>query len=183
MLLCQCILTEYDKKSKNAPYAAARRAMPSAYELPDLFFQQSYAVHNVYLRQNGLNFQRRDSFGWYFDLCGVEISENFDEKDICFTYNPHIGKPARTYRHAKRTVDTTDTEYLHSLLKEKTFTLNRQHSYGRIIYNGRLTDYDTGEWYYEETVINLIDTDKPFRKDIFTVREPDEFYEQTEILY
>lgn len=189
MLLCQCILTEYDKKFKNAPYAAARRAMPSAYELPELFFQNACQSHWVHLRQNGLQFDRRDSFffadgfSYAANLWGIEVKENNDERDIYFTYHSHLGKPVRTYRHAKRPIDSDHAEYLHSTLKEIAFILNRKKSYGRLIYNGRLTDYDTGEWYYEETVINLIDTDGTFGKDIFTACEPDETYEQTEILY
>lgn len=163
--------------------------MPSAYELPDLFFQNACQSHWVHLRQNGLQFDRRDSFFWAggfsyaAELWGIEIKENKDEKDIYFTYNSHIGKPARTYRHARKPVDTTNTEYLHSPLKEKAFTLNCEHFYGRLIYNGRLTDYDTGEWYYEETIINFVCINGDFHKDIFTAREPDVRYEQTEILY
>lgn len=192
MMICQCVFTEYDKKSKNAPYAAARRAMPSAYELPDLFLQnacQSHWMHWVHLRQDGLRFDRRDSFfmeaGFSFaaELWGFEIKENNIEKDIYFTYNSHIGKPVRTYRHAKKPVISENTNYLHSALKEIAFTLNRDKSYGRLTYNGRLTDYDTGEWYYEETIVNIIETDEPFGKDVFTAREPDAFYEQTEFLY
>lgn len=64
MIICQCVYTEYDKKSKNAPNAAARRAMPSAYELPDLFFQNTCQSHCVHLWQHGLQFDRRDSFAF-----------------------------------------------------------------------------------------------------------------------
>lgn len=117
------------------------------------------------------------------ELWGIEIKENNNEKDIYFTYNSHIGKPVRTYRHAKKPIHSDHSEYLHSPLKEKAFTLNGENPYGRLIYNGRLTDYDTGEWYYEESVINLFYVDGNFGKDLFTSREPNYLYKQIEFLY
>lgn len=182
MILCQQIVVEYDKRSRGAEGAAARATLPEAYALPDAFFGQNGHCHCVRLRQNGTDFTPRDSMPELSSIREMKIAGNNDVYEITFTYHFAIGKPVRTFRHAKRPVTTGSTDYLHSTLKEKAFTLSRTQTYGRLLYNGRLTDFDTGQWYYESTVMNIIRTESGFDRDIFVSRQPDVVYRQLEML-
>lgn len=63
-------------------------------------------------------------------------------------------------------------------MNEKAFVL-KQNQYGRIIWNERRTDYDTGEWYYQLHIYNFIYLlDHTFSKDIFMKKKPDFEYKQ-----
>lgn len=183
MIISQLVLTEWDKKSRSAKYAAIRRDLPRAYELPPNFFSGLHRSHSFYAWQNGEHFRTRESFDFSLSECGAEIIENASGAEVYFNYQNSIGAPVRNYRHALRPVEAEDTTYLHSTLREKAFTLTEQQPYGRMIYNGRLSDYDTGQWYYRKAVINIFFISGKFGGDLFTSREPDFVYEQTEILY
>ena len=183
MIISQLVLTEWDKKSRSAKYAAIRRDLPRAYELPPNFFSELHRNHSFYAWQDSERFNTRESFDFSLTACGAEIFENAFSADVYFNYNNSMGAPVRTYRHALRPVEAEDTAYLHSTLREKAFTLTEEKPYGRMIYNGRLNDHDTGQWYYREAVINIFYINGNFASDLFTSREPDFVYEQTEILY
>lgn len=183
MIISQLVLTEWDKKSRSAQYAAIRQKLSHAYELPSEFFSESHQSHSFYAWQNGEKFKTRESFDFSLKEFGAEIIENSSGAEVYFNYKHSMGAPVRNYRHALRPVEAEDTAYFHSVLREKAFTLTEENPYGRIIYNGRLSDYDTGQWYYREAVINIFYVIGNFDKDLFTSREPDFVYEQTEILY
>ncbi len=182
MILCQQIVVEYDKHSRGAEGAAARGALPEAYELPEAFFGQNGRCHCVCLWQNGAGFTRRDSTPDIASIKEWEIAQNDGVYDIYFTYCSSIGKPVRTFRHAKKPIITESMDYLQLPLKEKAFTLNRDLFYGRLLYNGRLTDVDTGEWYYQTTIVNLLFTEDRFERNLFVSRQPDVVYRQLERL-
>ena len=182
MILCQQIIVEYDKSSRGAEGAAARGTLPKAYALPEAFWGQNGNCHCVWLRQNGTDFFRRDSMPELSSIKEMEIVENNDVYEITFTYHSAIGKPVRTFRHAKKPIITESMDYLQLPLKEKAFTLNRDLFYGRLLYNGRLTDVDTGEWYYQTTIVNLLFTEDRFERNLFVSRQPDVVYRQLERL-
>ena len=154
----------------------------SAYELPEAFFGQNGRCHCVCLWQNGAGFTRRDSTPDIASIKEWEIAQNDGVYDIHFTYCSSIGKPVRTFRHAKKPIITESMDYLQLPLKEKAFTLNRDLFYGRLLYNGRLTDVDTGEWYYQTTIVNLLFTEDRFERNLFVSRQPDVVYRQLERL-
>lgn len=55
--------------------------------------------------------------------------------------------------------------------------------YGRIIYNDRYVEFDTGKWYYEIHIINFINCDKSkFREKIFFRKNPDYEYKNMQYL-
>lgn len=182
MILCQQIVVEYDKSSRGAEGAAARGRLPEAYALPKAFFGQNRNCHCVWLRQNGRDFFRRDSMLDFSSIKEMKIMKKNDVYEVYFTYHPAIGKPVRTFRHAKRPIITGSTDYLHFDLKEIDFTLIRAQSYGKMRFNGRLTDFDTEQWYYQSTVVNIIHTEGGFDRDIFVSRQPDVVYSQLEKL-
>ncbi len=183
MIITQLVLTEWDKKSREAQYATFRQNLPQARELPPKFFHESHRSHSFYASQDGERFETRESFDFSPATFGAEILENVFGTDVYFNYNNSMGAPVRTYRQALRPIECEDTTYLHSNLREKAFTLTEQNPYGRIIYNGRFNDYDTGQWYYRETVINIFYVSEKFGNDLFTNSQPNFVYEQRAILY
>lgn len=73
--------------------------------------------------------------------------------------------------------------YQKDLLNETAFILSPD-QYGRIIWNERKTDYDTGEWYYQLHIFNLLYlSNKTVQKDSFIQKEPDYLYKQLAHLY
>ena len=54
---------------------------------------------------------------------------------------------------------------------------------GRIIWNGRMVEFDTGEWYYNIYVYNFYVADKMPQNDIFISHTPDFVYKKMSMLY
>ncbi len=71
--------------------------------------------------------------------------------------------------------------YRKDLLCETAFILC-EGQYGRLCYNGRRQDYDSGQWYYLLQVFNFLWTEK-LAADAFSGREPDKEYRQMADLF
>jgi hypothetical protein len=57
---------------------------------------------------------------------------------------------------------------------DKTAFVLRKDQYGRIVFNERNTYYDTGEWYYQFFVFNIVCCEKDnFKEKIFFNKNPD----------
>lgn len=67
-------------------------------------------------------------------------------------------------------------------LNEPAFVLSPG-QYGRILWNERRRDYDTGEWYYLLHIYNLYSLTAPPPEDLLTAGDPDFFYRQLADLY
>ncbi len=67
-------------------------------------------------------------------------------------------------------------------LNETAFIL-KKNQYGRIIWNERRTDYDTGEWYYQLHIYNMIYSLDISKNNIFVSNKPDFVYQQEAVLY
>ena len=68
-------------------------------------------------------------------------------------------------------------------LNEIAFIL-KENQYGRIVWNERKKEVDTGVWYYKIHVYNLFSTiSSNFKYDIFMSRTPDYEYKQLATLY
>lgn len=67
-------------------------------------------------------------------------------------------------------------------LNETAFIL-KPNQYGRILWNERTIDWDTGEWYYYVRTYNILFLpDGISRADIFVADEPDFIYKQMVVL-
>ncbi len=54
---------------------------------------------------------------------------------------------------------------------------------GQIMYNGRFSDYDTGQWWYEQTAVNIaVVSFEKYNKGVFLSSEFDFYYKQLEHL-
>lgn len=98
--------------------------------------------------------------------------------EVIFFYDEHrSGKPFRR-GHNKDYHDVQSPLYRKDCLNETAFILEKG-QYGRIVWNERKTDFDTGEWYYQLHILNLYHLwDNVLKSDIFTVHVPDFEYRQ-----
>ena len=81
-------------------------------------------------------------------------------------------------------VDYAQNSYLYSSLEQLNLTNLSLQQYGRVLYNERRRDMDTGEWYYQLHIYNLLYTEeKQLSKDVFVVHKPDRIYQQIARLY
>ncbi|WP_088833776.1 hypothetical protein [Paenibacillus tyrfis] len=181
MLLIQHIKIYWNKSHRGTPYATDRARMPQAYPLPANFFDEhprGYPIHLVYLeqQQDGLRERRNDiqTLKKYNPLRvgAIEaITQEEDHYEIRYRYDGHRGaNPARTRYDVHTNTNIP--------LNERAMILQPGEC-GRICYNGRYTDYDTGEWYYNLDIINLIHLgDQPKSLRPFTKKPPDKTYQQ-----
>lgn len=114
----------------------------------------------------------------YFSPCiekdGFEVSFFYDER--------RSGKPFRR-GHNKDYHNLQSPLYHIDCLNETAFIL-KKNQYGRILWNERRIDYDTGEWYYQLHIYNMIYLlDKISKNDIFVSNKPDFIYRQEAVLY
>lgn len=108
----------------------------------------------------------------------VSFTQTENGVEVGFSYDPQInGKPYRR-GHNKDFNNTASRFYGKDMLNETAFVL-KEGQKGRIIYNGRFSDYDTGQWWYEQTAVNIANISfEKFRGDIFLSSEFDFSYRQ-----
>lgn len=105
-------------------------------------------------------------------------SETENSVEVSFSYDLQInGKPARR-GHNKDYNNIDSRLYGKDILNETAFVL-KEGQKGRIMYNGRFTDYDTGQWWYEQTAVNIANISfGNFTSNIFLDSEFDYMYNQ-----
>lgn len=118
----------------------------------DSFYNAHHLLHNLRI------FKENDNYKVMFcdDGCFLNRSKRRG-------HNEAFHKKSSPFIHADK-------------LNETAFLL-KQGEYGRIIFNNRFINPDTGEWYYEHCVYNLISCDKSeFREKMFYRKNPDHEY-------
>lgn len=97
----------------------------------------------------------------------VSFTQTENGVEVGFSYDPQInGKPCRR-GHNKDFNNTASRFYGKDVLNETAFVL-KDGQKGQIMYNGRFSDYDTGQWWYEQTAVNIANIPfEDFHKDIF----------------
>lgn len=183
MLLIQHIKLYWNKECRGAPYSTFRNQMPKAYNLPKDFFKYNplgYPSHYIYFVQEkgGLKeeINRIDTLTEYENIRmgAVEIIKRESGHELRYRYDFHRAIPER-HKYDPKTC-------LYKPLNEIALSLF-SNEYGRIIHNGRHVDYDTGDWYYNIDIINIINvTGNKIPLDIFSKKEPDKPYNQIAVL-
>lgn len=164
-IIIQTVTVSWNKNYRGGENANIRNSTPEAFELPLEAFlnterkipvhQVRYSHYNNYIEPTTNNVYLIDSSK--IKLKGTYIKMHDDYSEVFFCYSSHdCGKPYRS-RH-----DETGTLIP---LEEKAFDLFNN-EYGRIVFNGRYTDFDTGNWWYEKKVHNIILLEK-YNKDVF----------------
>ncbi|MCI9560083.1 MAG: hypothetical protein HFG52_12795 [Lachnospiraceae bacterium] len=194
MLLVQDICLTWGKKERNSAYAKKRAEFPMAYLLdnfPDTF-HGDVIVHHLNFCQRGTTFQNlwvNDTYRFQFyssiqnlNLTNLLIQPDTESCEVTFFYDAHrSGQPIRQ-GHNKDYHNVDSLLYRHDILNETIFSLKRG-QYGRVIWNERKI-YDTGEWYYQLHVSNLLHyVGKMPEQDIFLIHRPDFEYKQLAVLY
>ena len=195
MLLVQDICLTWGKKERNSICAKKRAEFPMAYLLdnfPDTF-HGDVIVHHLNFGQRGTMFQNlwmNDTYRFQFyssiqnlNLTNLLIQSDVESYEVTFFYDAHSsGQPIRQ-GHNKDYHNVDSLLYRHDILNETVFSL-RPGQYGRVIWNERKIDFDTGEWYYQLHVSNLLHyVGKMPEQDIFLIHRPDFEYKQMAVLY
>jgi hypothetical protein len=180
-LLLQFITLRWEKEVRGAPFAGVRNHMEKALSLPENLFSYdtSYGqpYHKVVIVQNKKGLETvqdqiviLDPGAEKWKVGCVEIAKKgFEsEYEVTFSYSQECGKPVR---YDKR----------NHALTEQAFGLT-SNEYRRILYNGRHIYQDTGEWYYEIHIVNMLLTEQN-RVNMLIDHEPAAVYKQIEILY
>lgn len=185
MLLTQHIKIYWDKECRGAPYSTIRNQIEKAYSLPKSFFDyhpRAIPSHYIYLIQSKSGFEK------LFDRVDT-ISENKEIRiDAVQILNENADWAVR-YRYcwhrgaipARKRFDYENGGDID--LDELAMTL-KPNEYGRIIYNARYTDFDSGDWYYGFDIINIFNNmDKEAPLDLFVKNMPDKIYKQVAVLH
>jgi hypothetical protein len=183
-LVTQHIKIEWGKECRGAPYAEYRSHMTKALSLPNNHIRLQlggYHSHYSYIIQSKYGFAERiNRFQEIpnesdFRLGALEIINDSDYFIVEYRYAYHSRAiPPRRMFDIKRGGECDLVEVAMELCPDE---------YGRIIYNGRLVDFDTGEWYYNLDVVNIINLNqKELSTSIFTDNEPDKTYSQIAVL-
>lgn len=195
MLLVQDICLSWGKKERSSAYAKLRAEFPIVYlfdKLPDTF-QGDVIVRRLNFLQKGTMFQNlymNDVYRLQFyssvqdlNLTNLSIRSNVESYEVAFFYDERrSGQPVRR-GHNKDYHNIDSLLYHHDILNETAFSLKRG-QYGRVIWNERKIDYDTGKWYYQWHIINLLHyLGKTPKKDIFLTCKLDFEYKQMAGLY
>ncbi|WP_303149259.1 hypothetical protein [uncultured Cloacibacillus sp.] len=129
--------------------------------------------------------QRRVST--YASLADIDVTGLTAERSGCccevgFFYDAgRCGMPFR--RGSNKDYNNPKSQlYRKNVLNERAFVLS-DGQYGRIIWNERLSDADTGEWFYRLHIYNLFNAAGAFNGTEFVARALDFLYEQTAALY
>ncbi len=91
--------------------------------------------------------------------------------------------PLKRYGH-NEAYNEMHSPMIHSdRLYESAFCL-KDGEYGRIIFNNRYVEHDTGKWFYTRTVYNCLNCDKAaYREKMFFRKKPDFEYTSLEHLF
>ena len=189
MLLIQNINLCWSKNERGTDHAKVRRQFPQAYLLEKNMPVGNVVVHCLHFWQGGERFidpileNGRYGVQLYRSVeevnlvnlslvscpCGFEVSFCYDER--------RSGKPFRR-GHNKDYNNPQSSLYRKDCLNETAFVL-AENQYGRILWNERRIDCDTGEWYYWICIYNILYlSDETIKADVFVANEPDYIYRQ-----
>lgn len=205
MLIIQDIMLDWNKPERGGKFAEARNKFDFAFPIESKpgksdeclldvrrYYQKGgkfltlEELHELLGSENFIKF--RNNFALPTKLSELKIKNlEFTEIDVKiqvdFSYDPQInGKPHR-HGHNKDYNNEKSRFFCRDVLNETAFTLETGQK-GRILYNARFVDWDTGEHWYEKTVINIANVKfEEFRSDIFLSQEFDFVYDKLESLY
>jgi len=195
LLLVEDICLSWNKNERSSAYARMRAEFPMVYsldKLPDtihgdvfvfcLRFWQKGAVFRSLCENDKYRFQFYPSVQ-DLNLTNLSIQPDMESYEVTFFYDEQrSGLPGRR-GHNKDYQNPNSPLYRHDILNETAFTLG-QGQYGRVIWNERKRDYDTGEWYYQLHIVNLLHSiTKMPKANIFLTHKLNYEYKQMATLY
>lgn len=195
LLLIQDICLCWGKDERSSAYAKKRAGFPMVCTLDKLpnTINKDVIVHRLDFWQRGDTFQilkMNDVCRFQFhtsvqdlNLTNLSIQLNVESYEVAFFYDVNrSGWPVRR-GHNKDYHNIDSLLYGHDILNETAFYL-RQGQYGRVIWNERKVSYDTGEWYYQLHISNLLHyLGKMPESDVFLTSSLNVEYKQLAALY
>ncbi len=197
LLAIQHVTLSWNKGERGVRGENARRQFPLAYPLAPLisakdvmidrksFFQEDDRFLSV---EQKLGHSLREPVFFYdsveeLNLTNLSLCHTNDQVTITFFYDERrSGKPIRR-GHNQDFHNLDSSFYRKDVLNETAFILYK-HQYGRVIFNERMTDWDTGAWYYHLQIYNLVFlAGEMLTKDLFIQRKPDYEYRQLAVLH
>ena len=173
---------------RNAKSAEARSQFPMAYLLPEINIYNNAIIHYQYFHQYNTEFINtllpRHQIYCYssieqLHLINVAISQN--EYGYEFSFRGDNSIPYMR-GHNKDYYNIQSRYYGKDCLNEIAFTL-KQKQYGRIIWNTRSIEFDTGDWYYNIHIYNFYVVDELPQSNIFVSHIPHFVYKKMSMLY
>lgn len=153
--------------------------------LPKLGFTKAQIQKEI---QNRIRWITNNQYQTYasleaLNLTNLAVQNREDTCQVTFFYDEQrSGAPMRR-GHNQDFQNPDSPFYGRDALNETAFVLT-PNQYGRILWNERRTDYDTGEWYYQLHVYNLFfQQGKHVSKTLFVKKKPDYVYRQMARLY
>ena len=184
-LLLQHISLRWKKDCRGGDHASQRSRRSHAYPLPAGFFdhpafsnsEEAFPFHQHASRQTPQGFRERSArkIGPVQKAVGAVII-HIDGEEFKLDYDDGLkgGAPGI------KVWDARLQSYLAPLRHSIPLKIGE---YARIAYNSRMTDWDTGEWWYEIHIVNaLAMSELTAPLDVFCSREPDKQYEKISAL-
>ena len=186
-LLVQQIRLHWYKDCRGGNGAVRRNQYPRAMRLPKDFFSSYYplrpSAHFVFILQEPDGFHIKKEYHrlmpWKADgtmrLQPFELIQQESGIQVRYRYDWHIGAMPERY-----TYDETGQQ---QPLNELALDLIPG-DYGRAVCNGRFRDWDTGIWYYELDILNVMPLTEPTGSlTSFMDREPSKIYTKIDRLW
>ena len=186
-LLIQQIRLQWYKDCRGGNGAVQRNQYPKAMRLPKDFFSSYYpllpSTHFGFILQEPDGFHIKKEYHrlmpWKADgtmrLQPFELIQQESGIQVRYRYDWHIGAMPERY-----TYDETGQQ---QPLNELALDLIPG-DYGRAVCNGRFRDWDTGIWYYELDILNVMPLTEPTGSlTSFMDREPSKIYTKIDRLW
>lgn len=160
-----------------------RRHMPNrlkamGFEQPEI--ERRVAHHIRQLRKNENQFFNAAD---ELNLPNLALEYCGDNLQVSFAYDERRSGQPRRCGHNKDFHKPHARLYAQDLLNETAFLLAPD-EYGRLIWNERNIDCDTGAWYYQLHIYNIFRWQRGMPpQNVFLAREPDFVYEQLAKLF
>ncbi|PHS03080.1 MAG: hypothetical protein COA78_19330 [Blastopirellula sp.] len=139
-VVIQHIHTTWTKQSRGGDGARRRSSVPEAVKLPSTVLATPYILHQSRFDE-GSNFRQTDlvkSAKNIGDLNLKDLELKIEDNQISVRYHRDHSNAAKEHPHPYSDV----------------FTLNKS-EWGQLTFNGRFTDFDTGQWSYEKSTYNI----------------------------
>ncbi|KXZ28507.1 MULTISPECIES: hypothetical protein [Leptospira] len=178
MIVLQNINLQWNKLMRGAPYSTLRNRLDKSYQLPEIMFHYNKNIgipyHDVRILQT------KDGFKTILNECRYFESQNMNWKIGCTEIIKEDSKYTLYFLYSKNCGYPIRYGKTFGFLHEKALDIF-SNEFGRILYNGRHTDSDTGEWFYSLNILNVCETEEK-NCNLF-LKESDKKYEQLGILY
>lgn len=127
---------------------------------------------------------KRDTFWNYHNLiANIRIFKENNIYKIMFCDENFSSRGQKLHGHNESYMDKKSPFSYTDIIFETAFRLNKN-EYGRIIFNERIVEHDTGIWYYILHTYNIINCDKSdFKEKMFFRKNPDYEYKQLKKLF